>query len=76
MSVKKVVEEYQQENSHLKIQNSEFFEQNEILKMSYEKLEIKLEEMGQHEETLRNEIAAHQQKIAIVEDALKRKTEE
>lgn len=48
MSVKKVVEEYQEENSHLKIQNSQFFEQNEILKMSYEKLEIKYEELTDH----------------------------
>jgi hypothetical protein len=40
-SIKKLLEEYQKENSRLKIDNSEFYEQLEILRMNYDKLQMK-----------------------------------
>ena len=37
-SIKKLLDEYQSENTKLKIQNNDFFEENELLKLSLSKL--------------------------------------
>lgn len=43
-NIKKLLGEYQDENSRLKIDNNELYEQLEILRINYDKLQIKYDE--------------------------------
>ena len=54
--------------SRLKIQNSEFFEQNEILKSSFEKLEIKYEQSMENEEILLSDISKYKDELNRARD--------
>lgn len=69
-NIKKLLEEYQNENSRLKVENSELYEQAETLRINYDKLEIKYDENIDREETILNDLQAYINETNTLKDRL------
>jgi chromosome segregation ATPase len=69
-NIKKLLGEYQDENSRLKIDNNEFYEQLEILRMNYDKMQIKYDENIEREETILNDLQSYINEVGVLKDRL------
>lgn len=69
-NIKKLLEEYQNENNRLKIENNELYEQAEIIRMNYDKLEIKYDDNIDREESILNDLQSYIHEANTLKDRL------
>lgn len=69
-NIKKLLEEYQNENNRLKIENNELYEQAEIIRMNYDKLEIKYDDNIDREESILNDLQSYINEASTLKDRL------
>lgn len=69
-NIKKLLSEYQDENSRLKIDNNQLYEQLEILRMNYDKLQVKYDENMEREETILNDLQSYINEVGALKDRL------
>lgn len=58
-NIKKLLQEYQNENSRLKIDNNDLYEQLEITRMNFDKLQMKYEENIEREENILTDLQSY-----------------
>jgi predicted RNase H-like nuclease (RuvC/YqgF family) len=65
-SIKKLLEEYQNENSRLKIDNNELYEQYEMLRSNSDKLQMRYEESMAREEDIMTDLQSYMDEVNIL----------
>jgi hypothetical protein len=65
-SIKKLLEEYQNENSRLKIDNNELYEQYEMLRGNSDKLQMRYEESMAREEDIMTDLQSYMDEVNML----------
>jgi predicted RNase H-like nuclease (RuvC/YqgF family) len=65
-SIKKLLEEYQNENSRLKIDNNELYEQYEMLRSNSDKLQMRYEESMAREEDIMTDLQSYMDEVNML----------
>lgn len=69
-SIKKLLEEYQNENSRLKIDNNDLYEQYEMIRSDYDKLQMRYDEAMMREEDIIADLHANIEETNTLKDKL------
>lgn len=69
-SIKKLLEEYQNENSRLKIDNNELYEQYEMIRTDSEKMQIRYEEAMIREEDIMSDLQSYIEEVNVLKEKL------
>ena len=65
-SIKKLLEEYQNENRQLKIDNNELYEQYEMLRGNSDKLQMRYEESMAREEDIMTDLQSYMDEVNML----------
>lgn len=69
-TIKKLLDQYQTENSRLKVDNNELYQQFEMVRTNYDKLQIRYEEVMEREENIMNDLQAYMDQINSLKEKL------
>lgn len=69
-NIKKLLEEYQNENSRLKIDNNDLYEQSQILRINFDKIQVKYEDCMEREESILNDMQSYISENNMLKDRL------
>ena len=75
-SIKKLLKQYQNQNTKLKVGSHELYEQNEILKLNFDKLEAKYEQNLQNEENILHDLQKYMDELQYYKEKCKNSTSE
>lgn len=69
-TIKKLLDQYQTENSRLKVDNNELYQQFEMVRTNYDKLQIRYEEVMEREENIMNDLQTYMDQINSLKEKL------
>ena len=69
-SIKKLLDQYQTENSRLKIDNNDLYEQLEMIKTNYDKLQLRYDENISREEDILNDLQIYIDEGSLLKEKL------
>ena len=75
-NIKKLLDEYQVQNSRLKVENNQLYEQYQMMRVSLDKLQNKYDEGSDREDDILNQLQSYINELNMLKERLKTANEE